>query len=196
MKTSLRLIGGKKIESPKSTNTRPTTLMVRQAIFNILNKNVENTNWLDLFSGSGAISCEAYNHGARRIVAIEKNRKNALLCQKNLFSLEDALIRKDDIKVICQDVFSWINIYSEILNKSDNENQETFKFDYIYIDPPYKKNFHQILLNKIFNSNIIKKQTTIIYENCKFDEIQDSKFWKVVDSRSYGQTKLSFLIKI
>ena len=36
MKTNLRLIGGRKLESPKTINTRPTTLMVREAIFNIL----------------------------------------------------------------------------------------------------------------------------------------------------------------
>ena len=46
MKKSLTLIGGERIESPKSDKTRPTTLMVRQAIFNILNKKVENSNCL------------------------------------------------------------------------------------------------------------------------------------------------------
>ena len=87
MKTSLTLIGGKRIMSPKSNKTRPTTLIVREAIFNILNNKVENSNWLDLFSGSGAISCEAYNHGAKKIIAIEKDRLTAELCKKNLFSL-------------------------------------------------------------------------------------------------------------
>ena len=62
MKTNLRLIGGKKLKSPNNSYTRPTTLRVREAIFNILNNRVENSNWLDLFSGTGAISCEAYNH--------------------------------------------------------------------------------------------------------------------------------------
>ena len=66
MKTNLRLIGGRKLESPNTINTRPTTLMVREAIFNILKNRVENSNWLDLFSGTGAISCEAYNHGAKK----------------------------------------------------------------------------------------------------------------------------------
>ena len=61
MKTNLRLIGGKKLKSPSNIYTRPTTLRVREAIFNILNHRVENSNWLDLFSGTGAISCEAYN---------------------------------------------------------------------------------------------------------------------------------------
>ena len=77
MKTNLRLIGGKRLQSPKNISTRPTTLRVREAIFNILNNRVENSNWLDLFSGTGAISCEAYNHGARKIVAIEKNKNNS-----------------------------------------------------------------------------------------------------------------------
>ena len=68
MKTNLRLIGGKKLKSPNNSYTRPTTLRVREAIFNILNNRVENSNWLDLFSGTGAISCEAYNHGAKKIL--------------------------------------------------------------------------------------------------------------------------------
>jgi len=76
MKTNLRLIGGKKLQSPNNTCTRPTTLRVREAIFNILNKRVENSNWLDLFSGTGAIACEAYNNGARKIIEIEKKKNN------------------------------------------------------------------------------------------------------------------------
>ena len=77
MKTNLRLIGGQRLQSPNNIYTRPTTLRVREAIFNILNNRVENSNWLDLFSGTGAISCEAYNHGASKIIAIEKNKINS-----------------------------------------------------------------------------------------------------------------------
>ena len=53
MKTNLRLIGGRKLESSNNLYTRPTTLRVREAIFNILNKRVENSNWLDLFRWNG-----------------------------------------------------------------------------------------------------------------------------------------------
>ena len=56
MKTNLRLIGGKRLQSPNNIYTRPTTLRVREAIFNILKNRVEKSNWLDLFSGTGAIS--------------------------------------------------------------------------------------------------------------------------------------------
>ncbi len=107
MKTNLRLIGGRKIESPNTIDTRPTTLMVREAIFNILKNKVENSNWLDLFSGTGSISCEAYNHGAKKIVAVEKNKDNSKICLNNLYSLHNIDNRKNDIQVICKDVLIW-----------------------------------------------------------------------------------------
>ena len=195
MKPSLTLIGGKRIESPKSDKTRPTTLMVRQAIFNILNKKVENSNWLDLFSGSGAISCEAFNHGAKKIVAVEKDRLTANLCKKNLFSLKDSQSREQDINIICKDVLPWIKKYvgTKILNKKIIEN---IKFDFIYIDPPYKKNCYETLLKDLFISNFIKRKTIIICEHSKDEVINVDNLWKIKDTRIYGQTKLTFLVKI
>tara|TARA_B100001113_G_C21071067_1_gene605580 strand:+ start:752 stop:1330 length:579 start_codon:yes stop_codon:yes gene_type:complete len=192
MKTNLTLIGGKRIESPKSDKTRPTTLMVREAIFNILNKKVENSNWLDLFSGSGSISCEAYNHGAKKIVAVEKDRLTAQLCKKNLFSLNDSLSRENDINIICKDVFPWIknHIGTKVLEK------ENIEFDFIYIDPPYKKNFYKTLLNNLFKSNLLTNNTTVICEHSKNEGIKEDHLWRIEDIRLYGQTKLTFLVKI
>ena len=122
MKTKLRLIGGKRLESPKNIYTRPTTLRVREAIFNILRNRVENSNWLDLFSGTGSISCEAYNHGAKKIVAIEKNKNNSKICLKNLLSLHNIESRKKDIDVICNDVLIWTKPNHERNSLSKNKN--------------------------------------------------------------------------
>ena len=195
MKKSLTLIGGERIESPKSDKTRPTTLMVRQAIFNILNKKVENSNWLDLFSGSGAISCEAFNHGAKKIVAVEKDRLTANLCKKNLFSLKNSQLRQKDINIICKDVLPWIKKYvgRNILEKNNIEN---IKFDFVYIDPPYKNNFYKNLLKDLFKSYLLTEKTTVICEHSKNEVINEDNIWKTIDTRLYGQTKLSFLVKI
>ena len=195
MKKRLTLIGGERIESPKSDKTRPTTLMVRQAIFNILNKKVENSNWLDLFSGSGAISCEAYNHGAKKIVAVEKDRLTADLCKKNLFSLKDSQLRENDIKIICRDVLTWIKSYigTKIIERNNLQN---IKFDFIYIDPPYKNNFYKTLLQDLFKSYLITRKTIVICEHSKNEEIKEDNLWKIEDTRLYGQTKLTFLVKI
>ena len=195
MKTNLTLIGGKRIESPKSDKTRPTTLMVREAIFNILNKKVENSNWLDLFSGSGAISCEAFNHGAKKIVAVEKDRLTAQLCKKNLFSLKESQSRENDLNIICKDVFPWVKnfIGTKVL---EEERFYNIKFDFIYIDPPYKKNFYKTLLNNLFKSNLLTNNTTVICEHSKNEGIKEDHLWRIEDIRLYGQTKLTFLVKI
>ena len=196
MKSNLRLIGGKKLQSPNNIYTRPTTLRVREAIFNILNNKVLNSNWLDLFSGTGAISCEAYNHGARKIIAIEKNKNNSKICLKNLLSLHDIETRKNDIDVICKDVLNWTKPnYKRNLSSNIFDFNE-FKFDFVYLDPPYEANFHELVLNQIFNCNFLKKDSIVIFEHSPNLIIKKSTLWETIDVRDYGQSRLTFLINV
>ncbi len=196
MKTNLRLIGGKKIQSPNNNLTRPTTMKVREAIFNILNKKVENSNWLDLFSGTGAISCEAYNHGAKKIIAIEKDKNNSKICLKNLLSLQDIDNRKDDIDVICNDVLRWTKPNYERNLSSKQIDLNKLKFDFVYLDPPYNVNFHELVLNQIFNCNFLKKDSIVIFEHSPNLFIKKSTLWETKDVRDYGQSRLTFLINV
>ena len=196
MKTHLKLIGGQKIYSPKTNLTRPTTLMVREAIFNILGREVVNSFWLDLYSGSGSISCEAINHGAKKIIAIERNKEIAMICKKNLLSMIKPEEKDIKIEIISHDVFTWIRQTQKKTITSKVINFEKEKFDFIYLDPPYKTFLDKSLLNLIFTSNFIKKSSIVIYEHAKKNVIEDSDLWKIIDNRKYGQTKVSFLIKI
>ena len=196
MKTTLRLIGGKRLKSPNNIYTRPTTLRVREALFNILNNKVENCNWLDLFSGTGAISCEAYNHGARKIIAIEKNKNNSKICLKNLLSLQDIDNRKNDIDVICKDVLTWTKPNYERNLSSKIMDLNKLKFDFIYLDPPYNENFHELVLSQIFNCNFLKKDSTVICEHSPNVFIKKSTLWETIDVRNYGQSRLTFLINV
>jgi 16S rRNA (guanine(966)-N(2))-methyltransferase RsmD len=196
MKTNLRLIGGKRLLSPNNIFTRPTTLRVREAIFNILKNRVENSNWLDLFSGTGAISCEAYNHGARKIVAIEKNKNNSKICLKNLFSLQNIESRKKDIDVICKDVLNWTKPNYERSLSSKIIDLDQLKFDFVYLDPPYNVNFHELVLNQIFNCNFLKKDSIVICEHSPKLFIKKNSLWETLDVRDYGQSRLTFLINV
>ena len=196
MKTNLRLIGGKKLKSPNNFYTRPTTLRVREAIFNILNNRVEDSNWLDLFSGTGAISCEAYNHGARKIIAIEKNKINSKICLKNLLSLQDIQNRKNDFEVICKDVLNWTKPNYERNLSSKIMDLNKLKFDFVYLDPPYDVNFHELVLKQIFKCNFLKKNSTVICEHSPDVYIKKSSIWETIDVRDYGQSRLTFLINV
>jgi len=196
MKTNLRLIGGKRLKSPNNIYTRPTTLRVREALFNILNNRVENSNWLDLFSGTGAISCEAYNHGARKIIAIEKNKNNSKICLKNLLSLQDVDNRKNDIDVICKDVLNWTKPNYERNLSSKIMDFNKLKFDFVYLAPPYNENFHELVLSQIFNCNFLKKDSIVICEHSPNLFIKKSTLWETIDVRNYGQSRLTFLINV
>ena len=196
MKTNLRLIGGRRLECPNTFDTRPTTLMVREAIFNILKNTVYNSNWLDLFSGTGAISCEAYNHGASKILAIEKNKINSKICLENLLSLENIENRRNDIEVICKDVLKWTKPNYERNLSSRNIDSNKLKFDFVYLDPPYDVDFHELVLNQIFNCNLLKKNSTVICEHSPNLFIKKSTLWETIDVRNYGQTRLTFLINV
>ena len=196
MKTNLRLIGGKRLQSPNNIYTRPTTLRVREAVFNILSDRVENSNWLDLFSGTGAISCEAYNHGAKKIVAIEKNKNNSKICLKNILSLQDIDNRKNDIDVICKDVLNWTKPNYERNLSSKIMDLNKLKFDFVYLDPPYDANFHELVLNQIFNCNFLNKNSIVICEHSPNLIIKKSTLWETIDVRNYGQSRLTFLINV
>ena len=196
MRAKLRLIGGKIIESPNTLTTRPTTLRVREAIFNILKNKVENSNWLDLFSGTGAISCEAYNHGAKNIVAIEKNKSISKICFKNLSSLQDIENRKNDIEVICKDVLTWTKPSYERKLSFMKIDLNELKFDFIYMDPPYNENCHEIVLSQISSCNFIKKDSVVICEHSPNLNINKSHLWETIDVRDYGQSRLTFLIYV
>jgi len=196
MKTNLKLIGGRKLKSPNNFYTRPTTLRVREAIFNILNNRVVNSNWLDLFSGTGAISCEAYNHGARKIIAIEKNKINSNICLENLLSLRDIENRRNDIEVICKDVLSWTKPNYERNLTSKIMDLNKLKFDFVYLDPPYDTNFHELVLNQIFKCNFLKKNSIVICEHSPYVYIKKSSLWETIDVRDYGQSRLTFLINV
>ena len=196
MKTNLKLIGGRKLKSPNNLYTRPTTLRVREAIFNILNNRVVNSNWLDLFSGTGAISCEAYNHGARKIIAIEKNKINSNICLENLLSLGDIENRRNDIEVICKDVLSWTKPNYERNLTSKIMDLNKLKFDFVYLDPPYDANFHELVLNQIFKCNFLKKNSIVICEHSPYVYIKKSSLWETIDVRDYGQSRLTFLINV
>ena len=196
MKTKLKLIGGKRLQSPNDINTRPTTLRVREAIFNILKNKVENSNWLDLFSGTGATAGEAYNHGAKKIIAIEKNKNSSKICLKNLLSLQDIENRKNDIDVICKDVLYWTKPNYERNLSSKIIDLNKLKFDFVYLDPPYNANFHELVLNQIFSCDFLKKDSIVICEHSPNLNIKKGTLWETIDIRDYGQSRLTFLINV
>lgn len=82
----MRVIAGKARRLPLKTlpgsDTRPTTDRIKETLFNILQPEIPDCSFLDLFSGSGAIGIEALSRGAASAVFCRKKSESLLLYQR------------------------------------------------------------------------------------------------------------------
>src|SRR5580700_58901 len=99
----MRIISGKYrgrvLSAPKSKLTRPSSSLVRGAVFNILQDSVEGAEFLDLFAGSGLVGLEALSRGAKHATFVEKENNALVALTKNVKSLgvgaESTILRGD-----------------------------------------------------------------------------------------------------
>ena len=105
----MRIIGGKyksrRFQLPTKFTARPTTDFARESLFNILNNRLdwEETEALDLFSGTGSVAIELVSRGCSQVVSVESSAKNHALIQKLKEKLD-----ANELLTIKADVFSFI----------------------------------------------------------------------------------------
>ena len=166
---------GKKLNTLSGLNTRPTLDRVKEAVFSIIQFDLEDKNVLDLFSGSGALAIEALSRGAKNAVKIIKQNVK-----------ETRLI--DKVEIINKD-------YAEALKKLNKENK---KFNIIFLDPPYKSDFAIKAMEYIFRNNMLLDDGIIIFETDdknKEQEILKYKEMRIFDIRKYGSVYVIFIRK-
>ena len=191
----MKLISGKRIESPLSQKTRPTSSKVREALINILGNKLREASWLDLCSGSGAMACEALQKGVKRVLAIEKQRETAKICKKNLIDVSNTMDQSIHIEVICNELISFLRKgpkNQKIQFVKDCQNPE--KFDFVFLDPPYESEVYEITQELLLSKEWIKESTTLICECSSKSMPRIHNGWKLNKEKFYGSTSLIFLI--
>ncbi len=180
----MRVIAGKArrilLNTIPGNDTRPTTDRIKETLFNMIQNQLYNINFLDLFSGSGAIAIEALSRGAKSAVLIEKNR-NAVNCIKD--NLKKTHLEEQAV-VICDDVFSALKRL---------EKHEIF--DIVFLDPPYNKELEKNVLIFLTKSDLINENSTIIVEaslETEFDYVKKIGF-EIVREKCYKTNKHIFL---
>jgi 16S rRNA (guanine966-N2)-methyltransferase len=76
-------VGGRRLESPAGA-ARPTAERVREAVFASIGVAVSGAVVLDLYAGTGAMAIEALSRGASGAVLVERDRREAAVCRRNL----------------------------------------------------------------------------------------------------------------
>ena len=196
MKGKLKLISGKRIESPLNQKTRPTSSKVREAIINILGNDLEGASWLDLCSGSGAMACEALQKGVKRILAIEKQRETAKTCKKNLIEVSNSMDNSIHVEVICNELISFLKKGPKNKNIEFTKNSQSSekKFDFVFLDPPYESGLYELSQELLLSKQWIKESSTLICECSSKSMPRIHNGWKLNKEKFYGSTSLIFLI--
>jgi len=196
LKGKLKLISGKRIESPLNKKTRPTSSKVREAIINILGNDLEGASWLDLCSGSGAMACEALQKGVKRILAIEKQRETAKTCKKNLIEVSNSMDNSIHVEVICNELISFLKKgpkNKKIEFTKDSQSSEK-KFDFVFLDPPYESGLYELSQELLLSKQWIKESSTLICECSSKSMPRIHNGWELNKEKFYGNTSLLFLI--
>ena len=141
---------GRKLVCPSGNHTRPTTDRIKETLFNMLQAEVPDAEFLDLYSGSGGIGIEALSRGCRRCVFVDNNREAVRCILANLKGtgfLEQSEVLAVDVR--------------QAVKRLENDNQS---FDVIFMDPPYDKGFEAAILSVLVHSSLVQKGTLMIIE--------------------------------
>ncbi|MEZ0368919.1 MAG: 16S rRNA (guanine(966)-N(2))-methyltransferase RsmD [Candidatus Sericytochromatia bacterium] len=178
----LKLTGGahrgRSLKWLDTPTIRPTPARVREAVFNILADQVDESCWWDLCCGSGVVGFEALSRGAGKVVFVDQNRRSLQLLKDNLIKFE----LKDRAEIFCMDALRWL------------KRRDGIDARFIYCDPPYESRLYQPLLDCLGQLPLTDGPVTLILEYRKARQNwQPQAPWILSDERQYGDTCLALL---
>ncbi len=164
---------GRKLEQLTGNDVRPTTERVKEAVFSIIQFNIEGRRFLDLFAGSGQMGIEALSRGAARAVFTDASKESVDIVKRNLETTK----LEECARVFRTDSISYLRSCRE-------------KFDLAFIDPPYGTGLLQQALENI--ERVMNKGGIVICESPVTEELPDEldEFVKLREYR-HGKIKIT-----
>lgn len=173
---------GRPLRSLPGLDLRPTSDRLRETLFDVLAAagELQESVWLDLYAGTGAVGIEALSRGARQVYFAESARKHARLLRQNLAALN---------------ITSGFEVYErEVAQTLPLLESTGIVSDYCFLDPPYRmRSSYERTLGYLSQSRLLKPTTIVIAEHEKrFDP--DERLGALVRYRKLeqGDASLSF----
>lgn len=180
----MRVIAGKARSIPLKTvegqDTRPTTDRIKETLFNMLQNELADCFFIDLFGGSGAIGIEALSRGARKAVFVEKAPAAVACIKENLkkTKLEETAV-----------------VYASDAVSAIYRMEQSEPADFIFMDPPYGQEMERTVLEALKSSPLVDEYTTIIIEadlKTDFSYAEDLGF-EIYKEKKYKTNRHVFL---
>lgn len=150
----MRVIAGsarrRNLVCPSGNRTRPTTDRIKETLFNILQQEVPDCRFLDLFSGSGGIGIEALSRGAREAVFVERDREAVSCIKENIKNTGF----QDQSRVMAMDVLQGLRRLEQL----------GAPFDLVFLDPPYEKGYEEQVVPFLAASRLVGDGSLIVLE--------------------------------
>ena len=180
----MRVIAGKyrsrTLRSLKGQALRPTSDRLRETLFNVLGSTVNESTFVDLYAGTGAVGIEAISRGARRVVFVEQHAPTAALIRRNLESLGIGV----GGEVLCLSV----------LRAIERLEAKKVHAHFIFLDPPYAADVeYESALEALGHSPMIAPDGRVIVEHLRKralpERVGDLELVRVLEQ---GDAALSF----
>ncbi len=167
---------GRRLRTLEGNDVRPTTDRVKEAVFSVIQFDIEGRRMLDLFAGSGQMGIEALSRGAAEAVFVDSSPHSVAVVRENLRAcgLNGAAV------VVQGDALSYL------VPRAGRQ-----EFDYAFLDPPYGKGILQSVLPAV--ASVVKPGGAIICESPAEEELPKAVGDFVVDRQyRYGKIKVTF----
>ena len=169
---------GRRLREPAGIEIRPTTDKVKEAVFNIVQFDVEGRRVLDLFAGTGQLGVEALSRGAASAVFVDSAPQAVKLVKQNLeicgFSDRAQVIHADSVGYLAH----------------------SGAFDLVFVDPPYDTDLLDRALFSVFQFDILRRNGIMICESRADRRIGEVPApYRIVKQYRYGQVKLTLITR-
>lgn len=162
---------GRRLKTPENYDIRPTTDNVKEAVFNILQFDIEGRRVLDLFAGTGQLGIECLSRGAKEAVFIDRDPAAIRIVKENLKTCGL------NGTVLCADALSYL--------------KNCGKFDLIFVDPPYDSGLYEPVLQAINLVDILSEGGIMIVEARRSAELPSlSAPYRRLREYTYGKVKI------
>ena len=184
----MRIIGGKykglKLIPPNNGEIRPTSGRLKESLFSIItsnkyNININESDVLDICSGTGSLGIEAFSRGAISIYFIDKNQKSINLIYTNIAKLNIDGQIQNNIKIIKDEATKALKNINKI-------------FQLVLIDPPYNTNITEDCLFQLKEFNLINQDSYVFAESSKTEKFNYVGY-EILDIKIFGSSKLTIL---
>jgi 16S rRNA (guanine966-N2)-methyltransferase len=157
-------------------NTRPTTDIAKEGLFNVIenNRELSECETLDLFGGTGSISYELASRGAKSLTIVEKD--NAMF---DFIKKTSASLGMQNTKLVKMDVFRFMESTTE-------------KYDLIFAGPPYALGNIDDLPRIVFKKGLLNNEGWFILEHTPRNDYKLFEGYRT--ERKYGTTIFSIFV--